>query len=456
MAVRLQKLLRLEPEEAPMVLALGTVLIFNSITLMISDVVAVSGFLAEVDTSRILLVWLVSMLVVLLFARAQSRVIDRFAPQTVLAAGAVIMLASYALIRGLFAVGAPPVINYALLYLLVTVQSLFFPLVFWVVANDMTNIAQAKRLFPLLTSLGVVGELIGLALAGLAPSILPRLGIVNEELLTLNAILFVGTFAVLIATVRSQHSEKHTHQTNPAESSNSDTDGMPNARRFIQQVAAFRYLAISTVCIALAMAVIEYNFLVRFETLTHSVSENFQQFYSLFWLVETIFSLLINAFVIGRIIERFAIQTTFLFTPGTLVASLLAALFVPTAGMALFGYGLSYLSGESLDESSEKMFQALVPEARRGRVSIAMSSTLPAVGRIAGVVLIAGVLAASRLSRHPMTASGIMVGLGAAIALIGMINAVLVSRSYDASLLDWRLARRERTVNLGKDDPPAG
>ena len=100
------------------------------------------------------------------------------------------------------------------------------------------------------------------------------------------------------------------------------------------------------------------------------------------------------------------------------------------------------------------MLIALVPEARRGRVSIAMSSTLPAAGRIAGVVLMSGVLVVARLSKHDMTASAVMLGLGAAVALVGIISAVMVTRSYDASLLNWRLARRERTLNIGEDDSP--
>jgi hypothetical protein len=255
---------------------------------------------------------------------------------------------------------------------------------------------------------------------------------------------------VLLFAVNPHHNEEHDHE--PAEPSMVDTDGMPNARRFIQQVATFRYLAISTVCIAVGMVIVEYNFLLKFEHLTHAGSESFQQFYSLFWLVETVFSLLINAFIIGRIIERVDMQTTFLFTPGTLFVSLLAALFIPTAGMALAGYGLSYLSSESLDESSEKLFQALVPEARRGRVSIAMSSTLPAAGRIGGVALIFAVLVATQMSKSALTAPGIMLGLGAAVALIGVVSALLVRQSYDTSLLDWRLARRERKMDLTKTD----
>jgi hypothetical protein len=70
------------------------------------------------------------------------------------------------------------------------------------------------------------------------------------------------------------------------------------------------------------------------------------------------------------------------------------------------------------------------------------------------VALILAVLFAARMSKSSLTAPGIMLGMGALAALVGVISALLVRRSYDVSLLDWRLARRERTMNLGTDDPP--
>ena len=72
-----------------------------------------------------------------------------------------------------------------------------FPLFFWVLASDAMGVAQAKRLFPLLASWGLVGKLLGLAIAAAAPVLLLRFGIDLGHLLLLNIAVYLLSFALL-------------------------------------------------------------------------------------------------------------------------------------------------------------------------------------------------------------------------------------------------------------------
>jgi hypothetical protein len=65
---------RIKPEERGLVFTLGFIILVNSLALNVSDVVAVSGFLNEVSTPQILLVWTVDMLLIILTTGLQSSV----------------------------------------------------------------------------------------------------------------------------------------------------------------------------------------------------------------------------------------------------------------------------------------------------------------------------------------------------------------------------------------------
>jgi ATP:ADP antiporter, AAA family len=81
---------------------------------------------------------------------------------------------------------------YGGLYLVAEQQWMLFPLFYWVLASDAMGVAQAKRLFPLFASWGLVGKLLGLGIAAAAPALLLRFGIDLGHLLLLNIVMYLG------------------------------------------------------------------------------------------------------------------------------------------------------------------------------------------------------------------------------------------------------------------------
>ncbi|MCB0037671.1 MAG: hypothetical protein KDE51_26750, partial [Anaerolineales bacterium] len=128
--------LRLRPGEWRVVLPLILLLAINAMAMEIGAVVAVSGFLSNVGTNQIVFVWIVDMVLVIFIASLQSLIIDKVSRKRSMYGIIFGLAAFYLFIRFLFFIGAPDGLNYGLLYLLADQQLLFFPLIFWLLAND--------------------------------------------------------------------------------------------------------------------------------------------------------------------------------------------------------------------------------------------------------------------------------------------------------------------------------
>ena len=108
------------------------------------------------------------------------------------------------------------------------------------------------------------------------------------------------------------------------------------------------------------------------------------------------------------------------------------------------------LTRETVDETARKSFQSLVPEERRGRVSMFMDSYLPSIGTImacliTGAIVLTGILIGKDL--HLIYISVALLGGGVAIWATFKLR-----DSYESSLLNWRLKRRQRAKSSLLDE----
>ena len=136
-------------------------------------------------------------------------------------------------------------------------------------------------------------------------------------------------------------------------------------------------------------------------------------------------------------------KDVFFIKPISVLIGALSTILQPGIVGSVLGVVLLRLPQYTVDESSHKAFQALVPEERRGRVSIFMDSYLYCAGVIVGCLLTGGIVLVGILSG---SASYFYVYLGLAV-VASCIAIWAVSRMravYDASLLNWRLKRRQR------------
>jgi AAA family ATP:ADP antiporter len=440
----LNRVFKIRSGEAGLVFTLGFLLLSNAVAYQISDIVAVSGFLSKGGVNQILIVWVVDSVLIFVATGLQSLIIDRYDRPSLIKWLIFGLAFVFTILRVLFTFEGLAGFNYALLYLVAEQQLLFFPLVFWVLANDVFNMSQSKRLFPLIASLSFVGKLLGIGVALVSPNLFASLNIDPNEVLLLNVVIYLVSFIVVVAGLRKAdiRETRQPHET--------VKETLMEGWGFVREVLSFRFLAISIIALLVCDTVIEFRFL----TVTNARFGDpiqYQTFYSWYRLGLLAVSFLVQSLLTSRIIAALTLKTSFFIKPiSVLIGALTMILRVDIVG-SVVGIVLLRLPQYTVDESSHKAFQALVPEERRGRVSIFMDSYLYCFGVIigclfTGAIVLVGVLTGFESYFY------VYLGLAVAASLVAVWAVYKMRGVYDISLFNWRLKRRQRRGLTGVMD----
>jgi ATP/ADP translocase len=375
---------------------------------------------------------------VLVVSALQSLVVDRFDRKKFLAGICLAFMVIFICLRVLFLVHAPEWLSYAVMYLVAEQQLIFFPLIFWVLANDLCNMAQSKRLFPIISSWSFVGKVLGIGVAAASPAFLTRMGIPLEEILSLNALIYLIAFLLILFGLKNQVIRK------TAQAKESVKETMQEGWDFISNVPSFRYLIITILAMAVCDTIVEFRFLVISDAYIPGQAA-YQQFYSFYRLGATLLSFLMQTFFTSRIIAKLNLKNVFYILPAITLLGSVGMFFLPGLSMAVTAMISLKMMRETVDESSRKSFEALVPEERRGRVSTFMDSYLPAIGTVlscmvTGIIVLIGLGIGRDLS-------GVYIAVAIVGALVGIWAITKMRACYDSSLLNWRLKRRQRGMN---------
>jgi len=436
------KNLQLKPKEQALVFSLGIVMFINSLALESSDVVAVSGFLSQVDVQNILYVWIIDMILIAVAASLQSLIVDRFNRIRLMQGIILVFVAAYGILRLLFLTNIPGFINFGLLFLLAEQQWMFFPLVFWVLASEVFDLTQSKRIFPLLVSFNFAGQIAGLGLAAIAPRILASLNLSNAEPLTLNMVLYLLAFVIITLSMRNV-SLRETRE----KQGETVQEALSEGWEFVKEVLSYRYLVLSMLAAAIVVTIIDFQFLESANTQFRAAPPgSFQLFYGLYRLLVTVVGIVLQTLLVSYLMNRVSLKNMFLVFPFFMLASSAIAL-VPGLVAASGARGILRLVQSSVDEPVRKSFLSLVPEERRGRVSLFMDSYVFVSGVIVGCALILGVIALGNQVTF-MDARFIYLGLGVFLSIIATWSIFNMRQNYDRSLLNWRLKRRQRGASV--------
>lgn len=429
------RVLKIQPREAWLVFALGFLLFGNSLARQVSGIVAISGFLDSSSVNSILLVMGIDYALILIVGGLQSLIVDRFNRIKLMAGISLAFALVFVILRAMFAVGAPNWLSYTVMYLIGDQQLVLFPIVFWVLANDIFNFTQTKRLFPLIASWSFIGKLAGIGLAAISPALSTRLGIHPEEILLFNALIYVIGFLLVITGLRQVKLRPTIRQPE------SIRETLSEGWDFVKGVDSFRFLMMAIIALAVADTIIEFRFLVVTDSAIVGQAA-YQTFYSLYRLAATLIGFGVQTFITGKLLNRIQVKNIFLIFPivvllgaGGAMAS--ASLWVIVAAML----GVK-LVRETVDESGRKSIQSLVPEERRGRVSTFIDNYLTASGTIlacllTGVIVLIGLWLGRDLHLIYMAIAWVCGGFS--------LWAVLkMGKVYESSLLNWRLKRRQR------------
>ncbi len=434
MREKLAQIFRFKPGESGLVFALGAVLLVNYAAMGVTKVISVSGFLSQVKDQYILLVWAVDMILLILATGLQSLVIDRFDRVKLIMVVLLVFTGLYAILPLAFLFKSFPLsIAYSLIYLLNDQQWQFFPVVFWILVNDIFDPAAGRRLLPVIGTFAFVGTIIGLGVASVDAS--AHFGAV--KLLYFNTIIFFAGFVIATFSLRKVHIISATRTATAVSMKETFTEGW----NFIKTIPAFAYLALGMLTTGAVMTVLLYGALSDAEL---SLGNGFQAFYANYNLLIAIGSILLQALA-GRIIEKLSLKNSFLIQPFIMLAGAVLTFFVPGYLSSATAQGVARSSYDTIDSSNRKAFEALVPNEKRGRVSMFIDSYLPSLGTIIGSLITFGIIAAGiGLGLKRDLYSLVYLGLGILLALVAVWSAFRVRKTYDQSMLSWKLKRRTR------------
>jgi AAA family ATP:ADP antiporter len=436
MKTLLSKIFRLHPEETSLALAMAVVILLNALARQINGILAISGLITDSGVNSVLVVWLIDYVIILLSGGLQTLIVDRVDRLTLMRVATVVLAIIFVVTRMMFTFHLPSWLNYGVLYILSEQQFVFFPLVFWVLANDIFDMAQAKRLFPFIASWSFVGVILGSLVTAVIPGLFQRWNIPTEEILLVNVVIYLISFLVLFLGLRSVKIRPTTVKNETFKATlNEGID-------FVRNVASFRYLMIAIMILAACDVVIEFRFLAVSD-LAFPLQADYQRFYSLYRLLVTLAAFILQSTITGRILERLTLKNTFFFFPAIVVIGGLGMMVLPGVGMAIFAMGSLKLIRDTVDESSRRSFEALVPEERRGRVSTFMNSYLPAIGTILSCLLTGAFVWIGQAYNLPFVVY-IYLGITVIAGILATVAIVQMSKVYESSLLNWRLKRRQR------------
>jgi ATP/ADP translocase len=395
----------------------------------------VSGFLNSGGVNGFLLIYLIDAILLFLLSSLLSLIIDKLNRIQLMGWVTLCYALVFIILRIMFMFNLPDQLNYSLMYIVSDTQFFSFPLIFWVMANDAFKVTQTKRLFPLISAMSFIGILLGIGVAFISPSLFAALGIKSEEILVLNALIYLIGYILLITGTKDIKLRKTFQKTQTVK------ETLTEGWHFVKDVPAYRYLMFIIIAMALSYTIIEFRFFVVTDASFTDVAA-YQSFYSLFRLGVTVGAFLLQTFLTSRIIKAIQLKNAFFILPTTIFLSVIGLLISPLLLVAIAGMSLVRLVRISIDETTNKSFQAFVPEERRGRVSTFMDSYMPTLGIILACLLVGAVVlieSATGLDLHY-----IYLGIAFAFSGTALWAVFRLRKVYDASLLNWRMKRRQR------------
>jgi ATP:ADP antiporter, AAA family len=438
---RVFRFINLKREEAGLAFSLWILIAVNTFVLELADVVATAGFVSNLGVDKVPWLWIVTTLLTMFAVGGYLVVIDRF-PRLHLVSWLLIGLAVlYLLLQFLFAFGVADWITYPILYLLADQQFMIMPLAFWALANDIYAVSESKRVFPFIASGAVIGGLLGNSAAAWVTYLAEQYSFGLSQIFTAIAIILIVSaaylrIAFLKVTIRTRQSR---------EENASLRDTINIGLDYFRNIPVFKMVGVLMLITGIVLTLIEFNFLFVIDYTVGSDLE-FQRFLGYFKAIQTGGLLIFQWLIASRLLTRIHLKKAFSVLP---FAMFIAGGVALGAAATIIGAAASRFIARTVytgwDDPARKALQGLVPDERRGRISAFMDSYFITTATVLGCILLVvlfGVQSAGLITAEGFR--GIYLVITVAAAFIGIISSFYLWKVYDASMLNYRLARSKR------------
>jgi AAA family ATP:ADP antiporter len=231
----------------------------------------------------------------------------------------------------------------------------------WTLATTALNIQQARRLFPLICSGGVLGSMLGGLIAAVG---VRKLGADNVILIPLVVLV------LLIPIVQTLAQYYGRRRRDLQEINAGSVDSNPSVSGVLKVTMRTRYLRLIATLLSLSAIVtliIDFQFKLAIQQAFHS-RDAMAVFFGSFYAYVGLFSFLIQFLAGSRILQKYGLKPALLFLPMTLLGGTAALLAYPSMLWAGILKGSDGVLRTSIDKSTIEMLYIPVPQAVKVQV----------------------------------------------------------------------------------------
>ncbi len=272
----------------------------------------------------------------------------------------------------------PFALLYPILWLTINGMSMILGTFVWNIAGEVCDTRQAKRLFPLFTSAGILGSVIGNAVTGVIARLLG-----TDNLLLLYAIL-LGVALLLTRSIASRYFRKE----KVSKTKTNFWDDLRAGFDFVRTSSLMRLIAYTSVLFSVLFFAVAFPF-NKVVTTSFSDEAGVAGFFGLFNSITTASTFLVSLFLASRIYARLGIINGVFLMPLTYIFSFAVfAGFYELNGASIARFAQLVILSGIAGTAWNALFN-VVPSQKRGQV-LAFNNGVPSqIGvALSGVLLI--------------------------------------------------------------------
>lgn len=426
-------LLKVHPEELGMVTLMAFLFLCVQAGQGIGENAAFALFLSRVNVERLPYMYMGLGGVVFIASLAYSAGLTKFQNAKVVIAlligAAVLFFVEW---LGIFFSGNSAL--YPVLWLTTYGMSVILGTLLWTVAGEVCDARQAKRLFPLFTSMGILGSVFGNSITGIIAKLVG-----TESLVFVYAILLAAGFFLTREITKKFFKEEES-----VDVKFSLLDDIRAGYNLVIASRLFRLVAISSILYSLLYFTVDFPFSEIVSTRFANDAAGLAGFKGTFTSITTVVTFLVSLLLANRVYARLGIVNSILLMPLTYVVGFIVFFISFHFEVAVGARFLQLVVLSGLMGTAWNALFNVAPPERRGQI-LAFNNGVPAQ---IGVVL-SGVMII--LSKQVLRTQDILL-LGAFFALISVYLTIKMKPAYGDALLD---ALRAGRAEVFSDDDEA-
>ncbi len=429
---KLIALLKIRPEETRLVALMAILFLSVQAGQGIGENAAFTLFLARLNVDFLPYMYMGLGVVVFLGSIMYSASLSRFQNASVVTYlfGGIVAL----FFAEWFAIVFLKLSIFPLLWLTTFGMSVILGTLIWTTAGEVCDARQAKRLFPLFTSMGILGSVLGNALTGVFANLAG-----TENLVLLYALLLSVGFLATRAVARNYFKPETislTKRFNPLED-------VRTGYEFVSQSSLFKIVAVTSVLYSVLFFAIDFPFS---ETLAIEFAGNeagLAGFKGAFSGITTLVTFVVSLLLANRLYTRLGIVNTVLIMPLTYVVGFITFYFFFNLQGAVFARFSQLVVLGGLSGTAWNALFNVIPSERRGQV-LAFNNGVPAqIGVIiSGLLIILG-------KQFLDTKVVLLLGVVTAVVTVHLTRKMIPA--YGEALVDALRAGRAEVFHAGDD-----